>query len=275
MNNTIKYYLSTILISCCSFSKISGQTNEIGVFLGGSLFHGDVGYDDDEYILLNSKPVMGFQFKRNFNYHFGVNISIYQGSISADDARSNDLFSLERNLHFKSKITELGFITEFNFRPYLSRDPEYNHTPFIFAGISRFFFNPTQQLNNNWYNLRPLGTEGQDTNLKRSTELYKLTGTSIPFGIGYKFNIYDFLTISVNMGWRITFTDYIDDVSTKYVDQNTLSELAVDLAADTDAVFVDGFQRGDPYTNDKYGFLGIAFIYSIKDPSQGCDIITY
>ena len=272
MNNTRKYYINICAILFLFFSySTHAQTYELGCFLGRSLFHGDIGHNNAEYALLNSQSVLGFQVKRNFNHHLSIDASIKRGSIAADDTYSNDVFSLERNLHFKSRITELGLIAEFNFRPYLSYDTEHNHTPFIFSGITKFFFNPqSQHPDGNWYSLRPLGTEGQGTDNEPSRQIYDLHGTSIPFGIGYKFNIYNFITLNFNISWRITFTDYLDDVSKTYVSPSTLNDLSSELANQSDTDFLNGFQRGNPYNNDKYGFWGISIMYSIKDPKKGC-----
>ena len=250
-------------------NNIIGQTREIGLFMGGSLFHGDVGYLNAESAILNSKSVFGFQFKRNFNYYFGMNISINHGEIFADDMLSSEKYRINRGLHFKSKITEFALISEFNFRPYLSRNTDYRNTPYIFAGISKYFYNPEAQGDDgNWYSLRPLNNEGQGSDLHPEREVYKLNGIAIPFGFGYKLNIYEFITLSLNLSWRITFNDYIDDVSTTYTDQSKLDN-------NSNNTFSEGFQRGNPYDNDKYGFLGVSIIYSIKDPQQGCNDIVY
>ena len=277
MNKTEKCYLCTysLLIMLFFSNSMVGQTYEAGVFFGGSLFHGDVGYNNAEYAVLNTQPVAGIQFKRNLNHHFSINLCVYKGDLYADDTYSSDIFSLERNLHFQSKITEIGLITEFNFRPYLSRDSEYNHTPFIFSGVTKFFFNPqSQHSDGNWYSLRPLGTEGQGSDAEPSRALYELDGISIPFGIGYKFNIYEFITLNFNISWRITFTDYIDDVSKTYVNESSFNQLANELANQSETKFPNGFQRGNPYNKDKYGFFGLSIIYSIKDPSKGCGNMT-
>ena len=263
-----------IIISC--INPTLSQTNELGIFVGGSLFHGDVGYQNAEYSVLDSRPVLGIHLKRNFNYHFGVMFSISKGSLFADDMSSGDAFIQLRGLHFKSKITEFGLLFEFNFKPYLSYDNDHNHSPFIFSGITKFYFNPQAQYSDgNWYNLRPLSTEGQESDLYPSRDFYKLNGIAIPIGIGYKVNIYEFLTLSFNLGWRLTFTDYIDDVSTTYVESTLLSDLTSELMDPSEYHFPSGFQRGNPYNKDKYGFFGLSILYSIKDPNNGCNDIIY
>ena len=263
------------IISLITLNTAS-QTNEIGVFLGGSMFHGDIGRKNAEATILDTRPVWGIQLKRNLNYHFSINLAFNRGELYGSDELSSDLFALERDITFKSKITELGLLLEFNFHPYLTRDVDYKSSPFIFTGISKFYFNPQGQYGDgNWYDLRPLSTEGQESDLYLARERYKLNGISIPIGIGYKVNIYEYLTISVNIGWRITFTDYIDDVSTTYVEEQILTDVGLALADPSQYNFNTGFQRGNPYTNDKYGFWGISILYSIKDRNKGCDNIVY
>ena len=98
LNLTYKLKQISLLIVALICSNLIGQTNEIGVFLGGSLFKGDVGAHSNEYIILNSKPTFGFQFKRNFNYYFGLGISIKRGELYAHDKYSRDIFELKRKL---------------------------------------------------------------------------------------------------------------------------------------------------------------------------------
>ena len=97
----------------------------------------------------------------------------------------------------------------------------------------------------------------------------------MPFGIGYKMSVYEVVTLSLTISWRITFTDYLDDVSTTYVDAATLDDVTRELADQSENKFNAGFQRGNPNNNDKYGFIGLHILYSIKDPKRGCDNIVY
>ena len=270
-NHTILALAFSFIISIPMMS----QTNEIGLFLGGSLFHGDVGYKNAEYSLLNTKPAIGLNFKRNFNYHFGLLLSFNMSTIHANDNVSSDVFNINRNIDFKSKINELALVLEFNFQPYLSRDTDYSNTSFIFAGISKFYFNPQNNYDERWYNLQALGTEGQGSDLYPSREIYALNGWAIPLGVGYKVNIYNSITLAFNIGWRITWIDYIDDVSMTYVEESVLNQTAAELANQSNNNLPSGFQRGNPYNNDKYGFIGINILYSIKDRNNGCDNIVY
>jgi len=256
--------------------KLICQTNEIGLFAGGSIFNGDVGGTSLESIHQRTKPAFGFSYKNNINYYLTINLMIKRGELYANDQNSNELFDLTRNLNFKSHITEFGIITELNFRPFLSRDADYKKTPFMFIGISTYAFNPkTKDSNGVWRNLRAVGTEGQHNDNYPGREPYKLSGMAIPFGLGYKLRASNVLTINLSLGWRITFSDYIDDVSTTYVDNNIFNEIDAALADNSYTGMSEGSQRGNPYNNDKYGFFGISILYSIKDKVEGCENIVF
>ena len=97
--------------------------------------------------------------------------------------------------------------------------------------------------------------ENTTVHFRSSTKPRTGIRVAIPFGFGYKFNVYDVLTLSVNISWRITFTDYLDDVSTTYIDASRLDEIDAELVDQSNKKFTPGFQRGNPYNNDKYGFL--------------------
>jgi hypothetical protein len=126
----------------------------------------------------------------------------------------------ERNLSFKSTIEELS--AEFEFYP-LQTMWKYEDTrlrPFIGSGIGLFHFNPKAQLNGKWYNLKPLHLEGQGFSEYPERKNYTLTQPYIPLTLGMKYRLSNSYFISLSTCMRKTFTDYIDDVATAYIDPN-------------------------------------------------------
>jgi hypothetical protein len=121
--------------------------------------------------------------------------------------------------------------------------------------------------------LQPLSTEGQG--FYNGRKKYSLQQFSIPFGAGVRFSVSPNIRLAFEIGMRKTNTDYLDDVSTSYVDQNTLlanrGQLAVDLAFRGDELKTGlsypagGSQRGKVENKDWYYFSG--FILSIRLPS--------
>ena len=276
----MKKAIFTIIIFF-SYLNHSFSQQEISLFLGTSIFHGDVGYNSLQFgntnkLFLNSKPAWGLSFRNNFNERFSINLSFKKGVISAYDNQSEDLFLVNRNLDFQSKISELSTSVEFNFSHYKIGSKKFSKTLYVFTGISGFKFNP-QGLSEDdtWVDLQPLGTEGQASIVYPDREKYSLFEIGIPIGIGYKININKNIALNFSWSWTMTFTDYIDDVSTEYVNPNILSPLGEEMVDKSIFGFENGFQRGNSQNNDKFGFVGINIVYKIPRKSFCSDISYY
>ncbi len=184
-----------------------------------------------------TRPAFGGSFVHRFGPRYQLVASFMAGGIKGSDNKSQDpndndaAFRYVRNLSFRNRIQELSAVGQIdlfeNQATYISR---VKWTPYLFAGIAVFHHNPQAQvpktdLNGNsysnageWVDLKDLKTEGQD---------YKLIQAAIPFGIGARFRLNELMDIAAEFGFRYTFTDYLDDVSSYYVDLRTLdSELA-------------------------------------------------
>ena len=98
---------------------------------------------------------------------------------------------------------------------------------------------------------------------------YKQLDFSIPFGVGAKYALTDQWNIGIEIGARATFTDYLDDVSTTYVDLDVLAAnngtLAADLSNRSGLDVTSGTQRGDDGNNDWYFMSGIFISYNFSD----------
>ncbi|MFB1004335.1 MAG: DUF6089 family protein, partial [Bacteroidia bacterium] len=128
-----------------------------------------------------------------------------------------------------------------------------------------------------WIELQPLATEGQETTEFNDRKRYALTQIAIPLGGGLKFKLNHMWTLGVEYGVRFTFTDYIDDVSTTYVDPVRLngqyggmsSALSV-RSPEFIPASLEGSPRGDPNNNDIYGLLGISITYRLYGNRPNC-----
>jgi hypothetical protein len=139
---------------------------------------------------------------------------------------------------------------------------------YMFAGAGFFYYEPKTRLGSTKYRLRDYGTEGQY--FIPGKEPYRPTAIIFPFGLGYK--IKDGGTrgasLSIEYVMNKSTTDYIDDVSTNYVDKTLLANrngaVAVQLI-DRSFSTIPGFSepgaiRGDPRDMDNFSFL--QFVYS-------------
>ena len=149
-----------------------------------------------------------------------------------------------RNLSFVSNNVEGNITGTFNLLPNGRRFYQRPGINFYgFAGIGFVVINPKTEYNGEMVALQPLQTEGVK---------YGKFQPVIPFGAGMKLKVGPFFNLALEGGMRKTFTDYLDDVSSRnYPDPATLSS---DLARALSNRSPDGSVviRGNPETKDWY-----------------------
>lgn len=265
-----------ILIIFFFVTNVTAQTPEIGLFGGGAYYIGDL----NPYAHFNqTNYAVGIVYRSNFdNERIALRIQAIYGQVAGNDALSNDLNQLNRNLNFSSSVLEIGPLIEINFIDYivgdLSRKKFKFQTFYLLAGITYFKMNPLGTYQGETIELQPLATEGQETSQNPSQNRYQLNQISIPLGLGYKFNVTKRFAISLEYGIRKTFTDYLDDVSGRYPDLQLLSLEAGQLSAEMSDRTVNeegytdlnyGMSRGNSKNKDWYSFFGAIISFRIFD----------
>lgn len=279
-------YLMAFAALCFIFSTASAQLRTryfyVGVGLGATNYKGDL---DDNFTLKFTKPGLAFVGGYHLSSRMSVRLMLAQGWMKASDAKAaRDVPRLRRNLSFRSPLTEasLTFVYEFfgNDRKFKYR-PQYS--PYIFAGVGVFAFNPQAKLGDTWHDLQPLGTEGQymsnchqgqiyaDGSASACPTPYSLVQVSIPFGVGIRYKLTDKIDLNCEVGVRKTFTDYLDDVSGYYVNVDQLraeqGEVAALLSDRIDrSVYPQGGEfwngiRGDNTQSDWYVISMVSATY--------------
>lgn len=263
-------FLNLLLLG---FSMGFAQKSEIGAFVGTSFYIGDLSHST---IFSECGFAGGVVYRYNFTPRWAIKANIMFAKVHASDAKSNGLY--ERNLSFKSPITELSVQAEINFLR-LYNQKSYNHfSPYVFVGVAVFSFNPQTEINGKTYDLQPFGTEGQG--LEGQKKHYALCSFAVPFGIGLKVNIGRYVSLGAEWGVRFTCTDYLDDVSGTYYDNNQLRFQRGDLIADLadrspeigGALHEHGSERGNFKTTDFYSFCGGTITFKIGNEDRNCDI---
>ncbi|TNE31555.1 MAG: hypothetical protein EP346_00505 [Bacteroidetes bacterium] len=246
-------------------------SNELGLFIGGTNFIGDVG---NYGIHIPKGGVIGVNYRHQFDMHYSIRGMFNFGSIANEDASSTMEARQFRNLSFKSNLYEGGIIGEVNFLEYRPGSRKYSHTPYIFAGFALTWFNPRAEYEGEWYDLHPLGTEGQRTSANPSN-YYPLATWSIPFGMGYRWNVGDSWSMAIECGFRRTFTDYMDDVSGTYVNPDIIraehGDIAAALSNRTDRPYeLIDYARGNDQTDDWYVFTGVHLYFELTPFVEKC-----
>ncbi len=200
-----------------------------------------------------------------------ADMAVIRAGISYLKVIGNDKFNrnsdlVARNLNFQSNILEGSLCLEFN----LFESDLFFGYPYIFAGVGVYHFNPyTFDKNNEKTYLHPLSTEGQGLSEYPNKKPYSLTGFCLPFGGGWKWELNSVYDLIFEVGYRYLFTDYLDDVSSTYVDAETLlvkkgpkaEELAYRQAVGNG---IEGDIRGNPKVKDWYYFNGIKLLIHLN-----------
>jgi hypothetical protein len=245
--------------------KRNFRQHEIGIFLGGAYYIGDLNPTRQFFL---SQPAAGLFYRFTPNYRYAFRTGLNFGSVMGDDSQSEDADQRQRNLNFKSRIIEHYVIAEFNFLEYRISNDKYKFSMYIFAGINGFYFNPQGNLGGgHWEDLRPLRTEGE-------TKKYRIWQLGVPFGLGFKINVSKAIGLGLEWGPRKIWTDYLDDVSGTYPDPNINPANGTQGALFSNrtrgAGDVVNTQRGNPRTKDWYFFYGITLNIKLSSPKQPC-----
>ena len=267
---------------------------DLGLEIGPSFFLGDLGGnlgDGKRFVKDLNFPTtryfIGVSGTIRPSSWLGIRGNINFGQLYGNDANTTgeDFASKgrrERNLDFRTNIFETQLLFEVYPGDFLTAAADYmpRLRPYAVFGIGMFHFNPQGSYTNaagqtTWVNLRPLHTEGEGfppdaQNGQVYPAEYTLWQPNIPLGIGVRYDLSDNVAISAELLDRITFTDYIDDVSGQFVQDTTqfykylppaTAAMAVKMANKSGLPISAFSTRGDPTHNDSYFTFVIRFTY--------------
>jgi hypothetical protein len=253
----------TTLVEMCSaqsfYSIRRDRTILATVGVNTATYYGDL---KDNADFLDAKPSISLGLMYYVTNRIGVRGEFSWVTLGASDANSKDGGKVARNLSFTSANYEFNVSGVFNLIPQggkFYQRPKFN--VFGFVGVGGLYFTPKAKLNGVKYSLAPLHTEGVD---------YSRFTFIIPFGLGAKARVTPFLNIAIEAGWRKTFTDYIDDVSTVHVDNASFTDPIAKQLADRRPeiglpVAPAGAKRGNPDNSDAYMLFSARFEYYLPN----------
>lgn len=296
-------YRSALLVAAglwCATPEATAQYAwDFGAHLGGANYLGEMGGKEQtrrdfvwDMKLGQTRWALGGFARRKINRTISLNAGLMYLRIQGADALSLNRGRVGRNLNFRNDMFELYLRPEFT----IFQDNDLggrgkyrtDFRLFAYAGAALYYSNPKGQLNREgeFFALRPLNTELAD---------YSPLGFAIPAGIGFHFTKSRKHRFGFDFGWRTTFSDYLDDVSTVYVDParlpggpNGLSAQMYDQSAFAyalDPTLPDpanyGWKpptpgpskkgenkRGDPTHNDSYLTMTLTYSYVLRGQSN-------
>jgi hypothetical protein len=234
----------------------------VNLFGGFANYIGDL--QSSPYTTQQAHLAFGAGMQYDLNPHFSLLSNLTYGKVGASDAYAAQADLRARNLSFQTDIGEWNLLAEYNLFSLL----RHKITPYVFAGVAVYHFNPyAYDTTGKKVYLRPLSTEGEGLPQYPNSKPYALTQMAIPFGGGIKFRISDRVVLAYETGLRKLFTDYLDDVSGRYVDEAILLAAkgpeAVEMAYRGNEIKGGngyppaGTVRGDPKRKDWYYMSGL------------------
>jgi len=250
-----------------------GPTNFLGD-LGGNVGKGTAFIKDNNFS--TTKVMVGAHITFYPRDWYGIRINMNYGSLEGDDAVIKGKGGYEearriRNQNFKTSLFETMVAAEVFPTVFIEDDPSdvfHKLRPYGVIGVGVFHFNPQGQdpATGQWVYLRPLHLEGQGFKEFPDRKEYSLWQLNIPMGVGIKYWLSDNFSLGLEVIHRKTFTDYMDDVSTNYIDPQLFYNYLPASSAAQAARMADkrlqyqggvGDQRGNVKNNDSYYSFGL------------------
>jgi hypothetical protein len=256
---------------------IHAQRWHVNVTGGLSNYSGDLQYRPFTFNQSLFAFGAGVQYDITRKFSAITNFSLMQVAAADRFNRPNLQF---RNLSFQTNILEWNLVGEYTFFDMTHA----RMSPFLFGGVAVFHFDPYAfDSSGNKIYLKPLSTEGEGLPEYPDRKPYSLTQFAIPFGGGIKFRVSDNIVLAYEIGFRKTFTDYLDDVSSRYIDPGILlaekgpkavemSYRAGELKGGNPTYPTEGTVRGGAKYKDFYYYTGIRLSIALinrKDPYFG------
>jgi hypothetical protein len=246
-------------------------TGELGISVGAAHYFGDL---NTRGAINAPKPSIGIFYRKYMNDYVGVRVHGRFMQLGYSDVYNKNDFQQRRNLSFNTNLWELGLQGDFNFFRFEPGSQVYRFTPYFTGGASLFYFNPYAYLGGKKYHLQPLGTEGQGTAMYPDRKPYSLVSSAFMVGGGFKYNLSKKVNAGLEVLYRFTNTDYLDDVSTTYAGAavfpaNSTAYLLQDRSYATgDRIGVAGRQRGNSRDKDQY--VTVEFTISVLFTTYRC-----
>lgn len=284
----MKKLVFPLLFLLFGFTTQAQYGYDYGISLGFSNYLGEIGSNSEEAQgflldteLSQTRLSAGGFFRYNFTERLGAKLNLNYARISGADSLAVAITALARNLSFRTDIFEASVVGEYSFFTFndLTRSSRQrvDFKTYIFGGAGIALYYPHAERNGEYFSLRELATEGIENQYDEFTVI-------IPAGAGLNFTFNKKIRLGLDMGYRFTFTDYLDDVSTRYADPAQLPTVESQFFSNRTArayesgrvseselssgFFRPGSRRGNPETNDGYLIFQFQLSFVVQNKSS-------
>lgn len=244
---------------------------EVGVSTGLGHYFGDL---NPNSAINRPKLAAGIFFRKQVSNYIGIRLGADYVQLGYADKYSSNPVQQMRNLSFNTDVWEVSLSGDFNFFEFHPGFEGYRFTPYIGLGIGVFSFDPYAYLGGEKYLLRTLGTEGQGSALYPNLQPYSPIAISIPITFGAKYALNENTNIFAELSYRMTSTDYLDDVSGTYAPDAfpplpdgspspafLLQDRSYELGP---SIGTKGRQRGNSLQKDAFATLKVGISFNLS-----------
>lgn len=269
------------------------RKHEFAIGGGASGFLGDLGggsgtggrgsntsYTPLDYDFPTTRFGLTFEYMLRIGSKTSLRWNVVYGQIEGDDQYSSFPGRQVRSMKFNSHLWEVSniFIYHFNREQighlYSLRNPAggklgikaFKVGTYVFAGVGATYFNPYAD----GVALKPLGTSGQNID-GYGLDSYSNFTASFPLGFGARHSINGSTGVKLELGYRFTLSDWMDDVAAVKYANPVEVQMAYNGQAEGNASYY-AQPAGTPHAtlrgdreNDGYMFLMMTFYFN-RDP---------
>jgi len=234
----MKQFLMVFFIGFLIFEAHGQSSVDVGLFGGTGYYFGDMTKTE---LMKSINPAYGGFMRFNFNPRYGLRFNVINGTIGA----TGEVESVPWT--FKKNVLDISLQFEFNYFKYIVGERETPYSTYIFAGVGIQTYNYTYD-DALIQRLKPIVDE---TYFYMKHNVAPITPT-IPFGLGFKFNLTKQIGLGIETGFRKTFSDKLDDLDDPLSYQVTKGDVISNIK------YTDQF-----HNNDWTAYTGIHVVYKL------------
>ncbi len=255
------------VIQMIAFPETQAQIIEVGASAGLSYYMGDVNTNKP---FNQSKLGFGAVVRYYDNSRWAFRLAYSNLQLDGNDEKAD--CRPDRGLSFHTNVHDFALVAEFNFWDYFTGSKRSYLSPYLFGGLSVFLFNPTADDGTELCNV--LTDVDYEVVKANGENKYNTMAASIPFGIGMKLSLSEHIGMAFEWRMDYTFTDWLDDCHAYYPTYN--GDESYVQYSDPTGLTDNGLggnnqkyiQRGNPQTNDWFGYLNVSLTYKFVLPSN-------
>lgn len=214
--NTISAWTTRVVPLALSFclltfplTRAPAQPLEIGVLGGVSVYNGDFSpvRNVDYFQIL--RPAGSIFLRYAPADWLGIRLGLLVTTLGGNSDLNTTTVYRNRSVALRTPLRDLALTVELS--PFNIRLLGLDVRPYLYTGGALYHFEPQLRIDGQWVKMQPFGTEGQG--LPGNPPRYKTQGFAFTAGGGIRVAISDRIVLGAELGGRIPYTDYLDDVS--------------------------------------------------------------